>query len=150
MDNLPELRDIHLPTHDVSMWPLANGWWVLLVAIILLYALGKALFWLRRQSAKIYARHILNGLDMQNYITAAAKMSEILRRACVRRYPEAVALSGDEWLAFINAKSVQKLDEKTAKLLRDAPYIPVQSTLYTQQDALNLRRFCVAWVGENL
>ena len=78
MDNLPELRDIHLPTHDVSMWPLANGWWALLVAIILLYALGKALFWLRRQSAKIYARHLLNGLDMQNYIKASAKMSEIL------------------------------------------------------------------------
>lgn len=150
MDNLPELRDIHLPEYDISFWPLANGWWVLITTVIFLYVLVKTTMWLRRKSAKIYARRILNNLSMQNYIASAAKMSELLRRVCVRRYPEAVALKGGEWLDFLNAKTSHKLDEKTANLLKDAPFIQQDSKIYAVEDVQNLRKFCDIWLGENL
>ena len=39
MDNLPELRDIHLPSDGVSIFPLAYGWWgLLLLAIAMIFA----------------------------------------------------------------------------------------------------------------
>lgn len=150
MDSLPELRDIHLPLHDVSVWPLANGWWVIIATFVALYILIKVVLWLRCKSAKIYARMILNNLNMQNYIAAAAKMSELLRRVCVRRYPEAVAFKGEQWLEFIKSKTAHKLDEKTANLLKDAPFIPENSDTYGIEDVQNLRSFCDRWLGENL
>lgn len=148
-DNLPELRDIHLPTHDVSAWPLAVGWYWLIVAIILVFAAYKAIVWLRQKSAKLYARHLLNAVP-QNDIAAAAQMSEILRRICVHRYSEAVALSGADWVEFLNSKAKTKLDDKTAKLLLNAPYIPIESKMFEASDVQNLRQFCLAWIGENL
>lgn len=150
MDNLPELRDIHLPAHDVSLWPLANGWWIIIAALAVLYVLLKTVLWLRRKSAKIYARRILNNLSMQNYIAAAAKMSELLRRVCVRRYPKAVALKGEQWLEFLKSKTSHELDDKTANLLKDAPFIQESSNVYTLEDVLKLKKFCDMWLGENL
>ena len=38
-NNLPELRDIHLPD-GVSAFPPAYGWWVILATIIALVAVG--------------------------------------------------------------------------------------------------------------
>jgi hypothetical protein len=150
MDSLPELRDIHLPLHDVSVWPLANGWWVIIATFVALYILIKVVLWLRCKSAKIYARRILNNLNMQNYIAAAAKMSELLRRVCVRRYPEAVALKGEQWLEFLKSKTSHELDARTANLLKDAPFIPENSDTYGIEDVQNLRSFCDRWLGENL
>ena len=39
-DNLPELRDIHLPD-GVSAFPPAYGWWVVLLAILSIVAAVK-------------------------------------------------------------------------------------------------------------
>ena len=35
MDNLPNLRDIHIPD-GVSAFPPAYGWWVMLLALLLM------------------------------------------------------------------------------------------------------------------
>lgn len=148
-DNLPELRDIHLPTHDISAWPPAVGWYWLIIAIILIFVTYKVIIWLHHKSAKFYAQYLLNAA-VSDDIVSAAQMSEILRRICVHRYSEAVALNGQDWVEFLNSKSKFKLDEKTAKLLQNAPYIPVESTMFEAQDVQNLRRFCLAWIGENL
>jgi hypothetical protein len=148
-DNLPELKDIHLPTYDVSAWPPAAGWYWLLVALIVAFVAFKAIIWLRRKSAKLYAKHLL-GAVAENNIAGAAKMSEILRRICVYRYPEAVALSGAQWIEFLNGKSKTKMNEKMANLLQNAPYIPHESAIFAIEDVQNLRKFCLNWIGENL
>ncbi|MBQ9035792.1 MAG: DUF4381 domain-containing protein [Alphaproteobacteria bacterium] len=147
-DNLPELRDIHLPTYDVSAWPPAMGWYWLLAALILAFSVYKVVKFLRRKSAKLYAKHLLGAAE--NNISGAAQMSEILRRICVYRYPEAVALSGEQWIEFLNGKSKIKMNEKTVNLLQNAPYIPHESAIFTIEDVQNLRKFCLNWIGENL
>ena len=59
MDNLPELRDIHLPSDGVSIFPLAYGWWgLLLLAIAMIFAV-KIIFWFRKNSKRIYALYLL-------------------------------------------------------------------------------------------
>ncbi len=150
MDNLPELRDIHLPTDGVPLFPLAYGWWFLLLAVISLIILIRLIVWIRRTSARIYARKLLSRLQNSYNLAAVVQMSEILRRICVRKYPQAVALVGDEWIKFLNDKSKHILDNETSDLLKNAPFMPADSDLYSKEKQQKLWRFCYDWIGDNL
>lgn len=86
--NLPELRDIHLP-EGVSAFPPAYGWWVILGGILLLLLLTELFLIVRRKSKKRYALYLLAHVRQENAVAAALQMSEILRRICVYKYKEA-------------------------------------------------------------
>ncbi len=148
-DNLPELRDIHLPD-GVSAFPPAYGWWVILATIFGAIALFYLLKFLRSTSKKLYARHLLKRLDNLDVVPAAVGMSELLRRICVAKYPEAATLSGQKWLDFLNAGSKIKISGKPAELLLIAPYLPKEEKRFKQADAIVLKSFCQSWIGENL
>ena len=90
-DNLPELRDIHLPSEGVSAFPLAYGWYVLILALIGLWLLWRGFLILRRKSKKRYAFRLLSAYP-QNNIESAVQMSNLLRRICVLKFPQATAL----------------------------------------------------------
>ena len=150
MDNLPELRDIHLPDQGVSFFPLAYGWWIILGAVIASVLLIWLILQIRKQSKKLYAKYLLNKYAKENNIKSAIIMSEILRRICLKKYPEAVAFSGQNWSDFLLSKSRKKLSEKSRLLLQTAPYIKETSDDFSAQDIIDLRKFCYDWVGENL
>ena len=148
-DNLPELRDIHLP-EGVSAFPPAYGWWIILAAIvgsILLYHLFK---FIRQKSKKLFAMRLLERTQGDNSLRSIVAMSEILRRICVYKYPSAVVLNGQDWINFLYAHSKEKLEAKTADLLLNAPYMPENETGFDVADVESLRRFCQKWIGENL
>ena len=50
--NLPELRDIHLPD-GVSPFPPAYGWWVILGSVLLLLVLTELFLIIRRKSKNV-------------------------------------------------------------------------------------------------
>lgn len=148
-ENLPELRDIHLPD-GVSVWPPAYGWYVILlsaIAIFLLYELYR--IW-RRKSKKLYALRLLAQADNFEIVTAARQMSEILRRICIFKYPQAAVLFGKAWIDFLNNHTQTPVSGQAALLLSDAPYISIKSTRFNMDDLEELRRFCQNWIGENL
>lgn len=148
-DNLPELRDIHLPD-GISVWPPAYGWWVML-AVVIGCVLGYRLFKiLRAKSKKLFALRLLKNINCNNSLRSAASMSEILRRICVYKYPEAVVLNGQAWVDFLNAHTKNKLNDKTADLLLNAPYMPEGEGGFEIADVVALRLFCQKWIGENL
>lgn len=148
-ENLPELRDIHLPA-DVSVWPLAYGWWLLAAGIVLgVLSVQFFLYW-RRYSKSRYAVKLLNEISNRNIIAAAQEMSEILRRICIYKYKPAAALSGTEWIDFLNKHSKNSLKGKAAELLVNAPCLPEDDNRFSTDDAECLRRFCKDWIGENL
>ena len=148
-DNLPELRDIHLP-EGVSLWPPAYGWYVIVAAIVLVYVLVRYYRFWRMKNRKLYALHLLENLDKSNIVVAATQISEILRRVCVYRYPQAVALTGAAWLKFIETHGSQKISPKMAELLQNAPYLNPQTAKYQPQDLEKLIVFAKDWIGENL
>ena len=148
-DNLPELRDIHLPD-GVSIWPPAYGWWFILAAVILIWFSGRLFSFLRLKSKKIYAGRLLRETAFEKPVVAAAKMSEILRRICVVKYPQALSLSGKEWTDFLSLHAREALSEKMANLLQNAPYMPEDDDKVTDEDLKNLKDFCERWIGENL
>lgn len=148
-DNLPELRDIHLPTEGVSAFPPAYGWYVILVTLIVLLLLVRLFLYLRLKSKKRYAMRLINAFPSDN-IEAAAQMSLILRRICVLKYKNAAALFGDKWIDFLNSHTKKKISNQAAALLNDAPYISRNSNKFKSQDVAELRKFCIEWIGENL
>ncbi|MDR1694685.1 MAG: DUF4381 domain-containing protein [Lactobacillaceae bacterium] len=148
-DNLPELRDIHLP-NGVSIFPPAYGWWMILALIIALIIINGIFGSLRKKSKKRYALNLLSQINANNIVPAAVEISEILRRICVYKYPSANALFGKDWLTFLNNNSTQKLSGKPADLLINAPYIKTESTLYGEHDVKNLISYAQNWIGENL
>ncbi|MCQ2740905.1 MAG: DUF4381 domain-containing protein [Alphaproteobacteria bacterium] len=148
-DNLPELKDIHLPD-GVSIFPLAYGWWVILAAVIVLWCGIKLFILLRQKSKKLFAERFLRKISLQNPVIAVTQMSELLRRVCVSKYPAAAVLSGTEWISFLKSKTQSKLSEKEESLLQNAPYMDVTAGGYSDKNAEAIKIFCQKWIGENL
>lgn len=149
MDNLPELRDIHIP-EGVSVFPPPYGWWVILGGILAAFVLVELVLLIRRKSKKLYALRLLNNIHADNTILSAVQMSEILRRICVYKYNEAVTLFGQDWIDFLNLHAKQKISGKPAQLLLVAPYVSKDTKTYSAEDVQKLRDFCQKWIGENL
>lgn len=148
-ENLPELRDIHLPD-GVSIWPPAYGWWVIIGALAVIIALYEVWRFWRRKNKKLYALRLLGKVQEQNVVQSAREMSEILRRICVFKYPEAATIFGKSWIDFLNNHSKLKISGNDALLLSDAPFISIQSQTFNSQNLEAVRKFCQAWIGENL
>ncbi|MBP5399593.1 MAG: DUF4381 domain-containing protein [Alphaproteobacteria bacterium] len=148
-DNLPELKDIHLPEESLFLWPITYGWWLLAAVVLCTILVVYLIIFLRRKSKKIYALKLLSKLDT-NTSQSAAKMSEILRRICVYKYPQASVLFNDEWIQFLNAHCHQKLDNESSLLLLNAPYMKPQKLLEKSANLRKLQDFCLKWIGENL
>lgn len=148
-DNLPELRDIHLPI-GVSIWPPAYGWGVILLSLIVIFVLIQVFLFLRRKSKKIYAQNLLKSIDTDNIVISAQNISEILRRICIYKYKKAATLFGKDWINFLNQHSKKPLSEKSAQLLNTAPYISTDTKVFETKDVEELAEFCKNWIGENL
>ena len=147
MDNLPLLRDVHLP---VSEWlfPLGYGWFVLLGAIFVLYISYKIIKYIQSKSKKYYALSMLKKLK-QDDLSSVIKISEILRRICLYKYKNAITLFGDEWIVFLNNHCSKKITEKAAEVLVYGPYIATDKK-YDKNDYKKVKKFAVDWIGENL
>ena len=148
-DNLPELRDIHIP-QDLSSFPMGYGWWVIVLICIFSLIAYKFVRFAIVKSKKRYALSLLKNIALDNVQKSASAMSEILRRICVYKYPQALVLSGNEWVEFLNKNTKSKLEGKASRLLVDAPYMPSNSKTYDAKTLQELKMFCLKWIGENL
>ena len=139
MNNLPEIRDIQIPD-GVSFFPVAYGWWVVLAAGVFAFMIIKIILKLRRISKRRYAFKELE------------EISELLRRICILKYPEASSYYGEKWIDFLNQHTPSPLSPQAAKLLKFAPFMngSENSRTYVPQDAESLKDFCRKWIGENL
>lgn len=104
------LRDLHLPD-AIGWWPLAPGWWgvIVLVAIVLAYVSRRAyLRWQfnapRRFAMRELARYEAKYLEHRNPVTLGKQLSELLRRGMLAYAPrdEVAGLTGDQWLAWLD------------------------------------------------
>ena len=149
MNNLPEFRDIQLPD-GVSFFPIAYGWWVLL-AFLLFLCIGIKVFvafWKSRK--KYYSLKKLESISTDNPVLAAMDISELLRRISLVKYRKSCALTGHEWIDFLNQHSSVPLSKKNAEFLSFAPFMNSSDKTYTPQDAEELKTFCKNWIGGNL
>lgn len=124
-DPLAKLRDIHMPS-PVSIWPLAPGWYLLIVIILFTIAVILWQYHKRKQQYRFEAQ-ILSELD--SYLLQSppnwAEINLLLKRAAFLYYPrEKIAgLMGEAWLAWLDEQSQSKsYSEGTGRLLLSGPY----------------------------
>ena len=101
----------------VNWWPLAAGWWILMVLGLL--ALGFLAHWYRRRRRhRHYRRIALAELDrLRQQGAATDELNRLLKAAALRAYSEKkiAPLHGQHWLYFLcdtcEAVTVEKLSE---------------------------------------
>ena len=129
-EELP-LHDIHLP-EPVGWWPLAPGWWLLLVLMLAVIAW---LFWRwRRQQRGEHALDValheldrLQGKHGNNTKALLCELSVLLRRVAISQYgrQQVSGLTGNAWVKFLDDKAGKPLfGNKLSHLLTEVPYRP--------------------------
>lgn len=148
MNNLPEIKDIHIPD-TVSMFPLAYGWWVILVLIIGLFLFIQLVRFIIRTSKRYYALKELKNLDLLVGIDAVIGLSNLLRRICSIKYKNASSLYGKDWVNFLTSEG-RCLSADAANLLINAPFMNRKTKKYNQKTIDELKTFGRKWIGDNL
>ncbi|HFD13222.1 MAG TPA: DUF4381 domain-containing protein [Crenotrichaceae bacterium] len=126
------LKDIHLP-QAVSWWPLAPGWWilVLLCGLVFLcwYYRNTLRAWLAPGIGKTASRQ-LNKITSNQRLSTQQKIqgiSQLLRQTAMSLYPrdQVAGLAGQQWLRFLDGDDPQKpFSNGAGRCLTDAPYRP--------------------------
>lgn len=131
------LRDIN-GIDSVGWFPPGPGWWVLAIALVLLFYLIRRnwttlLAWYRRPRAlwRRDARRQLNTLrkrlETADQKTLAAELSELIRRIAVARCGRetCAGLSGREWLEWLTDNDPGSFDwNEHGELLQELTYAP--------------------------
>ena len=142
-EELAQLRDIHLP-QPVGWWPLAPGWYVLMVLVLLmlaglvyairrLYLNGLA----KRQALRLLATYQQQHAREANSQLTSARVSELLKRVALVYFPRdrVASLQGESWLVFLN-ETGKDLDFDS--LRHDLLELPFHSKSNSNNDDLHL------------
>jgi len=153
-DPLAQLQDIHLPP-TIGMWPLAWGWWLLLIATLLI--IGTTVFFIRRKiSRNAYRKLALKELHTiqkrfnaerpADYLQA---ISILLRRTALSGFGSQfnTSLKGDEWLQWLdeqNGKSTLRFDSDAGRALLIGPY-----QKHPAIDHVELHKIVESWIQQH-
>ncbi|MCI1001980.1 MULTISPECIES: DUF4381 domain-containing protein [Ochrobactrum] len=123
---LRTLHDIAIPP-SVSWLPQTWGW--ALVAVLLLLGLAILLFrWVKRYRRNAYRREALQILENISNTAPATEIAELLKRTALSAFPRAdvAALSGGQWVAFLESHSPAPLGTNLKAFLKGREYEPDQ------------------------
>lgn len=132
LDLLNSLKDVHEPPPP-GLWPLASGWWVLIVLGVGALIAG-IVEWRRRHRLSAPIRAAFVELDAwrasasdRDPRDAADELAALLRRAALVRYPRPLVaqLTGDDWLRFLDRTSESDAFSRgPARMLGNDRYAP--------------------------
>lgn len=127
---LAQLKDIHLP-EPISWWPLAPGWYGLILLILclsfaLMYSACKRAAYARpkKQALRLLATYKQAYEENHNVQVTSARISELLKRVALVYYPRAqvAGLQGEAWIDFLNATSKGVNFKPVASMLLESPF----------------------------
>ncbi len=125
---LDQLRDIRLP-EAIAWWPLAPGWWVLVLTVVGLFALAGFVLLRHRKSLRYRALAELSILKndamlRQQPLRLAERVGTLLKRILLQQpqHQALAASSGDSWSDFLKDKP-GAMDATIAKFIATAPYM---------------------------
>jgi hypothetical protein len=156
MNSFPDtLRDIH-GLDGVPWWPLAPGWWYVLVAVALVPVVISLGYWFTyhgpwlgwRSDARRKLSALRRELPKGNPRDVAGRLSELLRRIAMARSGRRVAagLTGETWLHWLAEMDTSGFEwEKRGQMLLKAPYMP-PSMVVERKEVAALIRAATRWI----
>ena len=154
---LAQLADIHLPA-PVSWWPLAPGWWVLAVLLVVLAGYLGRLYWRSMQQRRV-RDYALSELETclrrfadspeasdKRTIRFVNESNSVLRRVAMVHFPNdnVASLNGTDWVDFLRQHNLSgELDESLAHALA---YGRFQTALNVDCDSLYA--FAKLWIRD--
>ena len=145
---LYDIRDLD----PVSWWPLAPGWWVLIVLALLASAAAYWRHWTYQRSWRGQTYRAFVALNRQlssgNAQQIAGALSVLLRRVAMQSFSraECAGLEGADWLRWLTTKDPGGFDwVARGSLLIEAPYAPPGRT-YSPQSVKILIDAAKRWV----
>ena len=152
-DPLAQLRDIHLP-QAITWWPPAPGWWLIAVLCLLLVAAISGYFYrryqrnsFRRQALQLLQGHFLDWQQSGDTSLYMQQVNTVLKRTALLRFPDSnvAALSGPQWMVFLDRHSPQSSPGFSNGPLTQGPYAPPAA----EQDVEALQRLALAWLRQH-
>lgn len=149
--DLSQLKDIHLPS-EITDWPIAFGWWILLALAIFSICAGIYL-WRSHKTKNAHKKAALNLLELKylqyrsnkNAQVFLQQSNEILKRYCLKQYPASISLSGVSWTDFLIRHSEKTfINESLANAMSQGLY-----QANCQYDADELYQVCSSWIKNN-
>lgn len=141
------LADIHMP-EQVSFWPLAYGWWIVITLVVIILILTVRAILKRREQRlqRNFALAELKAINL-NHHNAAQQINQILKRAAmVYHSREKIAsLTGPSWKAFL-LDSMGKKPAKFDDQWLDFGYAPNVD----QQQIYQYHEFAQLWLQKAL
>ncbi len=137
--SLDNLHDIVTPP-SVPLWPLAPGWYVVMLLIVCLLGWIAFRSW-KQWRANAYRRAALRELD---HARAAPDIAEVLKRAALSMTSrETIAsLTATQWIEWLARTSPEEMPHEVCTQLVDAVYRhPGNSS-----DVSQLRAYAAAWI----
>jgi len=137
-----------------SWWPLAWGWWAVIITAIVVIAL--VFFIIKRRQKNQYAKNealaCFRNSQPSNTLSPSAAQ-DIVRQAALSYFPrdKVAGLSGDDWLAFLDAQLakplfVAKQSQWQQALYQDAALMNDEQKMDQQQ----LVNDCETWLRKAL
>ena len=125
------LRGLHLPD-AIGFWPLAPGWWLVIVVLVIAAVLAlrhwfsrRARSAARRHALRQLARHTAAYAEHRDPLVLGTQVSELLRRTMLAYAPraEVAGLTGDAWLEWLDRGLAEPLFTSGAgRSLLELPY----------------------------
>ena len=123
--DLSGLRDLHL-LQEPSIWPLAVGWWLVLVGLLVLVLCGILWYIIWRQRPVVYACRKAKQIEDKTTddLTYLKQMSALLKRVAIATdgRNKIAPLSDEKWQAFLEKRVDAVFTKKEAHLIAFAPY----------------------------
>lgn len=142
---------------DVSIFPLAIGWWVVIALLLFVLAYIAAVLVKRARFKKSWRYRIIQQLSKleKNFNNAGKKqtiseLSEIIKKAAIIEYSrrEVAKLIGKKWLVWLHKKDSNNFDwVKKAAFLVDAPYLPEDKITAKKHEIFRVIDAAKKWVS---
>lgn len=120
--SLPETFSQNPAGAEIGLWPLAPGWWIVIVLSVITI-IGLVLWYKRYRSQRIALRQALQELQLLSGDTRDIKAScnQILKRAFIYYFnSETIAkLHGEQWQSFLEQMLPEKKKASLQTLLSD-------------------------------
>jgi len=152
---LSQLRDIH-NVHDVSAWPPAAGWWLILFFICTgIFIATKKILQLRqyKKSWKYKLELKLDDIARDKNISHAkqniSKINDILKRITMQLYGrnESASLTGKKWLIWLSNRDPENFNWlKKGEILVEYPYMPEDKIKLNHDQIILLAKAVKPWL----